>query len=172
MNNTKSSVRPEFWNTREDFSHYMNASSEFDKIIREASEKLTPDENRLLYLIMTGEPIDPTVIAKDGLKIWCKTCCKDYNADFHYRKKYGLSTAQVIQMHEERDYKCDICNGNQPPRKVGRTKYKSDTMAIDHCHKSGKIRGLLCHVCNTFLGAVKDDTRILKKMISYLERNN
>ena len=109
---------------------------------------------------------------KDGLKIWCKTCCKDYNADFHYRKKYGLSTAQVIQMHEERDYKCDICNGNQPPRKVGKTSYISDTMAIDHCHKSGKIRGLLCHVCNTFLGAVKDDTRILKKMINYLERNN
>ena len=49
--------------------HRNKIQHEFDKIIREASETLTPDENRLLYLIMTGEPIDPTVIAKDGLKI-------------------------------------------------------------------------------------------------------
>ena len=49
--------------------HRNKIQHEFDKIIREASETLTPDENKLLYLLMTGEPIDPTLIAKDGLKI-------------------------------------------------------------------------------------------------------
>lgn len=41
-------------------------------------------------------------------------------------------------------------------------------MAIDHCHISGQVRGLLCPRCNTVLGSCEDDVELLVKMIDYL----
>ena len=40
---------------------------------------------------------------------------------------------------------------------------------IDHCHNTGKVRGILCHNCNVSLGLIKDNTQILLNMISYLK---
>jgi len=45
-------------------------------------------------------------------------------------------------------------------------------LAVDHDHKTNKIRGLLCQFCNTALGKFLDDVEILKKAILYLERNS
>lgn len=39
---------------------------------------------------------------------------------------------------------------------------------IDHCHKTGKVRGVLCGRCNRVLGLVRDDTKLLKSLINYL----
>ena len=41
---------------------------------------------------------------------------------------------------------------------------------IDHCHKTGKIRGLLCDTCNRALGLFKDDIQMLKNSVAYLEK--
>lgn len=41
-------------------------------------------------------------------------------------------------------------------------------MPIDHCHKTGKIRGILCSRCNTALGGFNDDIKLLDKAINYL----
>ena len=43
---------------------------------------------------------------------------------------------------------------------------------MDHCHKTKKIRGLLCHTCNSGLGMFKDNIEYLKNAIKYLEVNN
>jgi hypothetical protein len=42
---------------------------------------------------------------------------------------------------------------------------------IDHDHKSGKVRGLLCSCCNTGIGFLKDDPRIMRKAADYVERH-
>ena len=55
--------------------------------------------------------------------------------------------------------KCEICS------RVGKT-------VLDHCHKTNKFRGWLCHQCNTSLGMVKDNIEVLNKMISYLVKNS
>ena len=74
------------------------------------------------------------------------------------KHKYGITVeaydAKVRQQHGV----CAICG--QPP---GRKK-----LSVDHCHTTGKIRGLLCILCNTALGKFKDDPRLLQSAINYL----
>jgi hypothetical protein len=113
---------------------------------------------------------------KNGIKPWCKECYRTYNTKYmkkmrgegtkaysHYYKKYGLTQEEVIQMHEERLGKCDIC-GCQ-------TDHRYDKLCVDHSHDTGKVRGLLCFSCNTALGNFKDNIENLKNAISYLEKN-
>jgi hypothetical protein len=56
---------------------------------------------------------------------------------------------------------CDICGETRPPRQIH----------LDHCHQQGHARGWLCQRCNFVLGEVKDNTHLLRKLISYLDRN-
>lgn len=55
------------------------------------------------------------------------------------------------------DGKCEICS-----------KYVGDSLCVDHCHSSGKFRGLLCSTCNMGLGMFRDDEERLRKAIKYL----
>lgn len=57
---------------------------------------------------------------------------------------------------------CSICAGPAAGR---------GTFHVDHCHKTGIIRGLLCHHCNVGLGCAKDNPALLRKMANYLECN-
>lgn len=56
---------------------------------------------------------------------------------------------------------CAICGTNKP---YGRT----NEFVVDHCHETGKVRGLLCHPCNSGIGMFKDNASLLEKAISYL----
>ena len=58
------------------------------------------------------------------------------------------------------DGKCAICGKRDELRRL----------ALDHCHKTGKLRGLLCMQCNTGLGQFRDDTNLLQKAITYLSK--
>ncbi len=78
----------------------------------------------------------------------------------HRIKSYGISYEDYNSMLEKQNYSCLICRS------------KPETLHVDHCHKTGKVRGLLCSTCNTALGHAKDDIEILKKMIEYLEVHN
>jgi thiol-disulfide isomerase/thioredoxin len=106
-----------------------------------------------------------------GLASWCNTCRKEHrtlNIDKSYiaviKRKYGISEEEYIQILKKFDNKCGICSSTDSG---GRSK----RMSLDHCHKTGKIRGILCHSCNTGLGLLKDSTEILQKAIDYLESN-
>lgn len=59
--------------------------------------------------------------------------------------------------------RCALCGG--PPTKNGK-------LDIDHDHKAGKVRGLLCHKCNYALGLLQDDSGLLLKASNYLEGVN
>ena len=64
-------------------------------------------------------------------------------------------------MFEKQNGKCAICNFEFS---LGRNNQAN----IDHNHKTGKIRGLLCKDCNITLGNIKEDINILNTMISYI----
>ena len=73
-------------------------------------------------------------------------------------------------MLAEQNNVCAICKQaesivNGPVNK------KPKRLAIDHCHTTGKIRGLLCHKCNVSIGAMADSVERLKSAIAYLEKH-
>jgi hypothetical protein len=77
-------------------------------------------------------------------------------------KDHNLSTEQYEEMLRVQNGKCAICKGNE-------TRKFWKNLCIDHDHKTGKVRGLLCHHCNTMLGNVKDNPEILQSAIEYLK---
>ena len=81
-----------------------------------------------------------------------------------YRKVrlYGLSAEQQMEMEASQDRKCAICKGD-----FGTGIHYCH---VDHCHVTGKVRGLLCPKCNRGLGQFKDNIESLKAAICYLER--
>ena len=96
-----------------------------------------------------------------------RSATKESHRKASYRylvRKYGLSVEDYESMLNTQDYKCKIC---------GIKEYsKGKRLNIDHDHKTGKIRDLLCHNCNTALGHIDDNVETLKKMINYLETWN
>jgi len=75
-------------------------------------------------------------------------------------KKYGISLKEWDAMFMSQSGCCAICNKHQ-----SNFKYR---LAVDHCHKTGKIRGLLCQNCNTAIGLLQDDPSLCVKAEKYL----
>lgn len=73
-------------------------------------------------------------------------------------RKYGLTTAQFDFMVAKQGGKCKICK-------------KARKLVVDHCHDTGKVRGLLCSPCNLGLGSFKDDPDALREAASYIEES-
>ena len=83
----------------------------------------------------------------------------------HLKQRYNVTPQEYESMLETQDYKCAICGKNASESKRGN---KIESLHIDHCHKTKKIRGLLCHTCNTGLGHFKDKVENLMKAAQYL----
>lgn len=81
--------------------------------------------------------------------------------EYYRRNKYGITNEQFDAMLAAQGHQCAIC---------GKTQQRG--WHIDHCHSTGRVRGILCHGCNIGLGAFRDRTTSLLKAIQYLERNN
>lgn len=80
-------------------------------------------------------------------------------------RRYGLQPGDYNRMLEAQGGFCAA-----GPHKSYR-RGKEICLAIDHCHKTGKVRGLLCDACNTSIGQLEEDTERLRALIAYLERN-
>ena len=98
---------------------------------------------------------------------------KEYNASFPDKikhnslmYKFGIGLPEYIQMAVDRGNKCDICGQPEKQERAGKVK----ALAVDHDHKSGAIRGLLCSDCNTALGKFQDSKDLLTSAIAYLTK--
>jgi len=77
----------------------------------------------------------------------------------HLQKKYGLSINDYDYYYHMQNGRCAICS-------------KESKLYVDHNHKTGKIRELLCHSCNILIGHAKEDMFILQEAINYIIRHN
>jgi len=103
----------------------------------------------------------------------CKPCHQKYKQESpttarnrktaKLKLRYGLTYEQWEKMRETENYACMICGITES--EMGKK------LDVDHCHSSGKVRGVLCNPCNNVLGVAKDRVEILKAAIDYLETN-
>lgn len=142
-------------------THY----SRFVRVPRRQARMLEAKTNRKCE--HCGQPIP---IQRNAKASYCSSKCKrkGYDADgrgriaalrSHYKKTYGLTLERVEAMRLDG---CQICGATNGGGRHGQ-------LHIDHDHKTGRIRGMLCHGCNTGLGAFRDDPNLLRRAATYLE---
>ena len=83
--------------------------------------------------------------------------CKELEA------KYGITSSDYRALLAKQDGKCAICFKDSPG-------CNRDHFCVDHCHRTGHVRGLLCHKCNLGLGHLMDSRQLLVSAIAYLDR--
>ena len=81
--------------------------------------------------------------------------------------RYGISLEDYQKMIQAQNNKCKICNKSETT--IDRRTGKVQALSMDHCHKTNKVRGLLCGHCNHAIGKLKDDPAICRSAALYLE---
>lgn len=75
-------------------------------------------------------------------------------------KKFGITPEQYDELLAKQGGKCAICESPPSEKRM---------LAVDHCHDSGEVRGLLCWPCNVSLGKMDDDPARLRRAAKYVE---
>ena len=83
-------------------------------------------------------------------------------------RKFGITHAEYAELHQRQKGLCAICFKPETATRNGKVK----SLAVDHCHESGKIRGLLCYECNTGIGKLHEDENILMAAVKYLKEHS
>ena len=74
--------------------------------------------------------------------------------------RYGIDQEEYDALLKEQGHKCKICDAKHTGHKP---------LCVDHCHNSTRVRGLLCKKCNTSLGLLREDPKIMVNAILYLD---
>ena len=128
----------------------------------------------------------PSKRSRGGRSTWCRDCHREAQKTWYARTKgvttprdgrsseertqdrmlrwkYGITSKDVARMLEEQDGRCAAC---QVELKRGTCQ---SCLTVDHCHKTNRVRGLLCHACNKALGHAGDSPDRLRALAEYLE---
>jgi hypothetical protein len=95
----------------------------------------------------------------DGFHWSCKVCTNTANKEAKYRHRYGITLVQKSQMIVDQNGKCAICD---------RELDGFNNSCVDHNHKTGEVRSILCQNCNLGLGSFYDKPNLLLKARDYL----
>lgn len=92
---------------------------------------------------------------------------KDRFRNHDLKKSFGITLDDYRAILEIQGGVCAICRQQETSARGGNVKW----LAVDHCHSTGKVRGLLCEACNVSIGRMKEDTDRLRSAIAYLDRH-
>ncbi|WP_306953771.1 endonuclease VII domain-containing protein [Streptomyces sp. B4I13] len=94
--------------------------------------------------------------ASDGLSTRCKACRAVQSRQGHLKRQYGLTEAERDELIVSQGGVCCICLAAVPQH-------------VDHCHNTGRVRGVLCFSCNAALGQFKDRPDVIRRAAAYVE---
>jgi Recombination endonuclease VII len=94
----------------------------------------------------------------------------------HHREvnlaRYSITLDEYVALAEAQNECCAICgNVGLASRELVTIADRKYVLAVDHCHKDGQVRGLLCTRCNSLLGMARDSEEILMAAVRYLQRS-
>lgn len=108
-----------------------------------------------------------------GLQRECRDCCRKRKAEWHktesgkrsaantkLKRRFGITIDDYEKMYQEQGGSCLICGAHES--------CNSHRLAVDHCHETGKVRGLLCKSCNVGIGNLKDNYDLCLRAARYL----
>lgn len=112
--------------------------------------------------------------AKYALRAYCKPCERSLHAprallvrNTMLKRRYGLTHEEYEAMLSRQNGCCAIC---KKPETIDNTRRgKPSRLAVDHCHATGKVRGILCSACNRGIAAFRDDAELLQRAIDYIK---
>ena len=117
---------------------------------------------------------------KDGYQGYCKTCIKKWSNKWQkadpirwrlyqwkrsIKKNYGLTPEKFDEILKSQNGKCAICRTKKPSTRM----FHNRVFQVDHDHRTGMVRGLLCSSCNSVLAYARDNIEVLKSAIKYLD---
>lgn len=114
---------------------------------------------------------------RSGLASWCRSCDKEYRKEYNkknaerfreysYREAYGLTLEDYSKMLAAQGGKCAICEQTETATQHGKVKQ----LSVDHNHKTGQVRDLLCRDCNWAFGHFKENPEVLRQAADYAEK--
>ena len=133
---------------------------------RNASQKYSPQWDKMKQCsscseIKKGVKYSASKESTDGLRGICKECHGHVNS----KRVYGVDREKYNEMFISQEGRCKICK-TEDCSKVNSAVSK---FAIDHCHTTNKVRGLLCDACNKALGLFKDSPEALLRASEYIK---
>lgn len=113
----------------------------------------------------------------DGLQSYCKSCADEYRKEYqiknpeagtdrHYRRVFGVGLLSIRELLATQDNKCKLC---ERTLSMVNGRGFSSIAHVDHCHSTGKIRGILCGHCNTALGKLGDSVEAIERVLKYVK---
>ncbi|WP_153544463.1 endonuclease VII domain-containing protein [Streptomyces sp. RB17] len=140
-------------------AHYRRRQEAIGKSVREKAD--VPDGHKLCRMCGEVKPHSEwhrNATASDGLSTRCKACRSVEGRAHHLKRNYGLTEAERDAMIAAQRGLCAICLAAPPAH-------------VDHCHKTGRVRGVLCFNCNSAIGKLRDDPEAARRAAAYLEGN-
>jgi hypothetical protein len=111
----------------------------------------------------------------DHLSSYCKKCHKSYKKEnynakvikgYHLSRVYKITLEDYQEIFKAQGGVCAICHN--PETIVDAKNGLTRDLAVDHDHRTGRVRGLLCRRCNQAIGLLNEDRNLLQRMIDYI----
>ena len=137
-------------------------------IYRSTARQKAVENNEITYF--TGKPCKRGHLSvRFTNNSQCKEClpeyAKEHQTRLHLKKRFNLTQFEYDLILENQNGVCAICKEEE--KVIDGQSKKLKPLSVDHCHNTGKIRGLLCTACNTGIGLLKHEPYILKAAAEY-----
>jgi hypothetical protein len=157
-------------------AHCKSCRSEYDRRLRETAEDRRPlvESKKCKHCgeIKPSRMFACNATCVDRLYPYCRACqrlrdkerWKKSAKEASRLRQFGLTPGAYDRMYEDQCGLCWICQQEE-------TCSDGRSLAVDHCHATGKVRGLLCSKCNRAIGSFGDDPDVIARAAEYLRRN-
>jgi hypothetical protein len=138
-------------------AHYRRRREAMGKSVREKPH--VPDGHKHCRACGEVKPHSAwhrNATASDGLSTRCKACRAVRGRQDHLKRRYGITEAERDELVASQGGVCCIC-------------LSAPAAHVDHCHRTGRVRGVLCFSCNAALGQFKDRPDAIRRAAAYVE---